>query len=164
MNTPIFDRVFETFVMLQPGDDALMVLRHKIKPLVEELLRHGKIRWYSFLVHSRNSGVPTSTDDEHLYWHLRLELGSSIEYYDVASSLPPYCLMTRKICLSDVISGIDKSLLKDGRIEEAWRIIGEQSEWVLRMLDIHSASDAGLRRQVAQLLHYFANMAQMQVS
>jgi hypothetical protein len=35
---------------------------------------------------------------------------------------------------------------------------------MLQMLDIHSATDAGLRRQVAQFLHYFANMAQMYVS
>ncbi|MFA6601197.1 MAG: hypothetical protein WC352_04695 [Candidatus Omnitrophota bacterium] len=163
MKCPAPDRAFETFIKINPGDDCLQVLGQKVKPLIEELTLTKKIGWYCFLVHDRNSGVPTAPDDDSSYWHLRLELAPQIEPEALASSLPSYCLMTRKIFFGDEIGGIDKNLLKNGNVMDAWRILGEQSEWMLRMLDIHTGEGLPLRRQVAQFLHYFANMAQMHV-
>lgn len=165
MNCPAPDHVFETFIKFDPEEDCLKPLREKVKPLIEELTRTQKIRWYCFLIHGRNSGVPTTPDDDAPYWHLRLEVAPHAGADQIMRSLPSYCVMTRKTCLGSPIGGVDNNLLKEGRTIEAWRIIGEQSEWMLRMLDIHTDTGEGLpfRRQVAQFLHYFANMAQMQV-
>jgi hypothetical protein len=73
--------------------------------------------------------------------------------------------MTRKIERNrvELISGIDKALLKNEKIEEAWRIIGEQSEWLLEMLNIHKGEVGIPLQHVAQFLHFFANMTQLQV-
>lgn len=163
MNCPDPDRAFETFIKINPEEDCIQVLQQKVKPLLEELIRTQKIRWYCFLVHDRNSGVPAATDDAATYWHLRMEMAPQADLDKLKVLLPACCAMTRKMGFGEIIGGIDNSLLKEGRIMEAWRIIGEQSEWMLRMLDIHTGEGVPLRRQVAQFLHYFANMAQMQV-
>jgi hypothetical protein len=163
MNGPARDRAFETFIKMNPEDDCIQVLKQKVKPLIEELVQTQKIRWYCFLIHDRNSGVPTTPDDDAPYWHLRLDHSLHIHLDELTRSLPSHCVMTRKIEFGEEIGGINKSLLKDGRIMEVWRIIGEQSEWMLRMLDIHTGEGEPLRRQVSQFLHYFANMSQMQV-
>jgi len=76
-----------------------------------------------------------------------------------------YCVMTRKIEREEVesISGITKSLLKNDEIEEAWRMIGEQSEWLLHLLSIYKEDDEIPADQVWQFLRYLANMTQMSV-
>jgi len=53
--------------------------------------------------------------------------------------------------------------LKDESIEEVWRIIGEQSEWLLYMLDIFKDIINIPLQYVGQLLHYFSNMTQLMV-
>jgi hypothetical protein len=58
--------------------------------------------------------------------------------------LPDYCVGTEKIEPTMDIQGIDKALLKGERIEEAWRLIGEQSEWVIRLLDSHGEKPCSL--------------------
>jgi len=80
-------------------------------------------------------------------------------------SLPNYCVMTRKISREGVesITGINESILKNEEIEEAWRIIGEQSEWVLEMLNIHKQHVEIPPQQIVQFLHFYANMTQLQV-
>ncbi len=163
MNCPAPDRAFETFIKINEGDDCLRVLQQKVKPLIEELIRAQKIRWYCFLVHDRSCGVPTTPDDVANYWHLRMEAAPQADPDPLMVSLPDFCVMTQRLYFGEGIGGIDNSLLKEGRIMEVWRIIGEQSEWMLRMLDIHSGEGMPLKRQVGQFLHYFANMAQMEV-
>jgi len=71
--------------------------------------------------------------------------------------------LTRKTGRIEKILGIDTSLLKKGQIEEAWRIIGEQSEWVLNMLDIYREAVEVPLEQITQYLHYYFNMLQFAV-
>ena len=72
--------------------------------------------------------------------------------------------MTRKIRRKSIesIAGIDKSLLKNEEIEEAWRMIGKQSEWFLEMLNIHKEDVDIPPQQIAQFLHFYVNMTQLQ--
>jgi hypothetical protein len=71
--------------------------------------------------------------------------------------------MIAPIALSRVesITGIDKASLKNEDIEEAWRIIGEQSEWVLEMLSVHKDDTGVTPYEIAQFLHFFDNMTQL---
>jgi hypothetical protein len=105
------------------------------------------------------SGVPTSDDDRAPYFHIRFEFKGA----DASKFLPDYCVMTRKTGRIENILGIDRSLLKKGQIEEAWRVIGEQSEWVLNMLDIYKEYGEGPLEQITQFLHYYFNMLQLSV-
>ena len=57
--------------------------------------------------------------------------------------LPIYCVLTRKVepewakavSIDDRETKFDVSLLKDESIEEVWRLIGEQCEWLLKLLN-----------------------------
>ena len=108
------------------------------------------------LVHDRESGVPTTEDDSSEYVHLRLALRSGVEL-----TPPPGWLMTRRTSLPDTIPGVDCALIG---AERAWRLIGDQSAWLLDLVEaLGLANDVATVRNVRQFLHYFANMAQMTV-
>jgi len=84
--------------------------------------------------------------------------------------LPDYCVMTRKVepkAVADISISqtevMDKSKIKDEKIEKAWRIIGEQGEWLLNLLDIYKEDARITPKQVLPFLHYFANMTQLEV-
>lgn len=129
-------------------------------PLISVLRQNGAIEWYSFLRHDRDSGVPTTADDGCAYFHVRIAFAEDVDPESVLVSLPDYCTMTRKIRIEQIhrIADIDRTLLKNEDIGEAWRIIGEQSECVLNMLTIHKPDVDIPAIQMAQFLHFFANM------
>lgn len=169
MQRPDLDRIGETFIPLPsvstPGNLLKLydIVRFQIHPLVSELRDVGIIEWYAFLVHDRFSGVPTTPDDDGLYYHVTLGLAAGVEPERLLYALPAWCVMTRKMAVTMEIQGIDRSALRGDAIEEAWRIIGAQSEWFLDLLDAHKPDREVDYRQVAQFLHYFANMAQLRV-
>jgi hypothetical protein len=141
----------------------------KIAPLVSRI--NGMIDWYCFLVHDRTSGVPTTPDDRGAYFHIRVSLRSNVDSEEFLKSLPGYCLMTRKVereWVKDISAGggtmFDTSLLKNGEIEDVWRIIGEQSEWLLDMLSIYRDDAQIPLRHIGQWFHYYFNMTQLSIS
>jgi hypothetical protein len=123
------------------------------------------IDWYSFLIHDRKSGVPTTLDDKNAYFHIRVSLKHDIKPKDFENALPNYCVMTRPAPLDSTKSiGVnettifDTSLLKNEQIEEVWKIIGEQSEWFLNTLLIHKEDKKIPFWHILAFLHYFDNM------
>jgi hypothetical protein len=133
--------------------------------MISGLIEDGTIDWYCFLIHDRTSGVPTASDDNALYLHLRFALSQSASESKFQNSLPDCCSMTRNVGAEQVssIAGLDKALLKNDDIAEAWRIIGEQSEWLLDMLMVHKEDARLFPNQVNQFLHYYSNMTGLQV-
>ena len=172
MRKPDLDQMWETFIKIPIEDNTISLnniydtIRSKIYPMISRLRDDGMLDWYCFLIHNRNSGVPTSEDDDDPYCHIRIALKKDLRPKDFRESLPNYCVMTRKIEHEWVesISGIDKSLLKNDEIEEAWRIIGEQSEWVIEMLNIHKKDVEISPHQIGQFLHFYSNMTCVAVS
>jgi len=163
MKKPDLDQMWETFIKIPVEgdtihlDDVYNTIRTKISPLIVSLRGDGILNWYCFLMHNRHSGVPTSEDDDNPYFHIRLEFTRDV---DPSNVLPNYCVMTRKIHRKKVesITGINKSLLKNEEIEEAWRMIGEQSEWLLELFNIHKEGADIPPKQIGQFLHFYANM------
>lgn len=163
MKKPDLDQLWETFIKIPTEDDTINLnniyntIRSKIYPMISRLRNSGILNWYCFLIHNRHSGVPTSEDDDNPYFHIRLELEKNINPNDF---LPSYCVMTRMIRRKQVesIAGIDKSLLKNEEIEEAWRIIGEQSEWLFELFNIYREDAEIPPEQIGQFLHFYANM------
>ena len=173
MQRPNLNQMWETFIKIPLEDRPITrlkiiydIIRLKIYPMISLLKSNDMINWYCFLIHNRKSGVPTSENDNNPYFHIRFAI-KNISPQDFLKSLPNYCVMTRKIRLKHVesIVGIDKSLLKNEQIEEAWRIIGEQSEWVINMLNIHKEDVETnlLLQHVVQFLHYYSNITQLQI-
>jgi hypothetical protein len=156
MQVPDMNNVWETFIRISPDENVINAIRSRIRPLIFHLRDEGLIGWYHFLIHNQKSGVPTSDDDTAAYFHIRFEVKGA----DVNEILPAYCVMTRKHA-PESIYGIDKTLLKNEQIEEAWRVIGDQSEWVLNMLAIHKDDAEIPSKQIAQFMHYYSNMLQL---
>ena len=160
-------RMWETFIQLPieglSFDPYIRALRFKLSPIVTELLTKNVIDWYCFLVHDKSSGVPTTADDSHLYIHLRFSLKEAIDPASVVKILPPSCVMTAPIDVGRIhsITGVDKSAIKNEDIEEAWRMIGEQSEWVLNFISVHKEDVTISPQQISQFLHFFDNMTQV---
>jgi len=157
MQKPDLNRIWETFIKIPLNCNPIDMIRFQVFPLISRFKDTG-IRWYCFLIHDRGSGVPTSKDDPHLYFHVRFELD---EDTNPEEFLLDYCVMTRKTEPIENIAGINKSLLRDEQIEEAWKIIGEQSEWVINMLNIYKPEVDIPPNQIAQFLHYYFNMTQL---
>jgi len=171
MEKPDLNRMWETFIKIRTEDSTLRFfsllyndIRTKIYPMISRLKDNDLINWYCLLIHDRGSGVPTSADDMNAYFHIRFALKKDANPDKFVASLPEYCNMTRRIEGGhQFITGIDKSIIKNEDITEAWRIIGEQSEWFLEMLNIHKENSTVPPQQVAQFLHFFANMTQLQI-
>lgn len=167
MQKPDLDDMWETFIKITSEEKRVdlnviyNMIRFKVNPVVSSLMDDGKIYWYCFLIHNRHSGVPTSEDDNSPYFHIRLAVKKDVGADELLTSLPDYCVMTRKRRRIETIYGIDKSLLKNQEIEEAWRIIGEQSEWLVNMLNIYKEDINIPPKQIAQFLHYYSNMTQL---
>jgi len=159
MQRPDLNRIWETHIRILPDEKPVNIIRLKILPLISRSRDEDMIGWYHFLVHPRPSELPPIEGDTNRCFHIRFEFKGT----DPSKVLPDFCVVTRKIGRIESIHGIDRSLLKDERIEDAWRVIGEQSEWVMNMLDIHKGDVDVPPDQIMQFLHYFFNMMQLGV-
>jgi hypothetical protein len=170
MQKPNLENMWEFFIRIPAKADLGLLhdmIRFQVFPIVSRLMSDGAIEWYSFLVHNRESGVPTAKDDNNVYFHVRVSFknGYTVSKEELDKLLPDYCQkhLTKKCTDVKSINGIEQSSLKNGDLAEAWRIIGEQSEWVMRMLEIHNEGAQVPVNQIAQFLHYFSNMTQLRV-
>lgn len=176
MQKPDLDRMWETFIKIprennQINFDSIFdTIRFKIYPIIKSLRKEGIIDWYCFLIHDKKSGVPTTQDDDNAYFHIRVSFKKN-NGFDFPKLLPDYCVMTRKIERSwvqeigmDERTKFDPSLLKTEQIEDAWRIIGEQSEWLVSMLDIFKENVKIPLQYIGQFIHYYFNMTQLSVT
>jgi len=165
---PNLERIVETFIPIQGSRDAtslqvwqsyLGMLRTVVAPLVRDLTEKGAINWYCFLVHDRKDGVPTGEDDNKRYVHLRMSLVKASDEAEFIRQLPSFCLFSRKMSMPNPpsLDAVDIQFLTKGQVEQGWRILGESSEWVLKMLDAHDPDKQVPPRNVAQFLHYVGN-------
>jgi hypothetical protein len=119
---------------------------------VISILEKGKVMdWYYFLIHGREN-------DSNCYFHIVFSLREGVESKDFLNSLPSYCLDLKHLerGYGESISGIEKTLLKDDEIEEAWRIIGRQSEWIIDVVNIHKDREIPTQ-QFMQFMHFYMN-------
>lgn len=158
MEKPDLNRVWHTWVSI--GSRANLThkmlqdaIRYKIYPTFSRLKDNGIINWYHFLLH------PYPEDETNAYFHVRFSVTKDITKPDDLD-LPKYCVSTEKINPRNLqnILGIDKVLLKNGKIEEAWRMLGEQSEWIINMINIHKENVEIPIPQITQFMHFYLNM------
>ena len=152
-----FNSIYETYVRVPlpcSWDDYIWLLRSKAIPLITDLRNRKLIGWYCFLFH------PLPGYKDRVGLHIRMELLNDHGPEGLRKVLPDFCELTEKLdkeTLLDKISGIDKDILKDSNLAEAWRILGECSEWIVSMLGVHKEGVKIPIQQVYQFLHYFAN-------
>jgi len=158
MEKPNLNQMWETWVRIGPKARLTFkmlqeTIRKKIYPLVSNLKNKKVINWYHFLLHDY------PRDPSNRYFHIRFSVIGNIKRAEELG-LPEYCVPPEKIDppLRN-IDGINRALLIDEEIEEAWRIIGEQSELIINLVNIHR-EDLGWMPigQFLQFMHYFMNM------
>lgn len=171
MRAPDLNRVWETFVRIGPPETLSSgrhfdTLRTRVAPVITALHANNLIGWYSFLIHGQSSGVPTHAEDRDAFWHIRLEVMPPSNHETLLAALPADFEMTRHVARGDLqeIAGLTSSKLRTD-ISDAWRILGEQSEWLLRLLAAYrdDLSWDDMRREIGQYLHYYANMTKLPV-
>lgn len=138
----------------------MRLIRDEVLPLIRSLQKNNDLEWFSFLLHSRESGVPTTEDDKGVYIHLRL----SFNRPQVKLKLPRDWVMTRSIKLSEEIGGVDGKALVGGT-KTMWLLIGAQAALMLDFVEAYKPHTEVLTliKQTRQFLHYSANMFQMKV-
>lgn len=144
---------------------VLRLLRREVLPLVRR--RHDQpIRGYFFLVHNRESGVPTTKEDKGAYIHMRLYFYDAKTPQQVAKLIGDQWEMTRPIREeSEDIAGIDRKFVRSGSADAIREILKAQSELVLKIIETYTddVDTLVLIGQVRQCLHYVANMCQIKV-
>jgi muconolactone delta-isomerase len=175
MQRPTLNRRYETFIKINPQPDPqhqiiFQTIKTKVYPTIEQLKKDGKVDWYSFLIHGKSSGVPTTNDDNNAYFHIRFSISKEADEEQVLKSIPDFCVMTGKVNPSSVESisigntiKFNPSLLKQGEIEEIWRIIGEQSEFLLNVFERYKDDVVIPVEEIWSFLHYFHNMVGLSV-
>ena len=121
-------------------------IRHKMF-LFSQLLEKGEVTWFYFLYHDK------ADDPDNGYF----DVVFATDRKDPDKFLPKYCVSTKKISPMTKISGIDLTILRDDSIAEAWRIIGEQPELVIKLVRAHKENKVISHFQIAQFMHYFMN-------
>lgn len=129
--------------------EALSVLRHVRDDVLSLVRRLKHLKSFSFLVHDRTSGVPTSAEDASAYVHLRLVFVKDVD---------------AKKLLGDRWAWVSR--VEETKEEaQAHEILNPQSAWYLDLVDRYKhLADFDLLMKVRQHFHFFANMAQMRVS
>ena len=175
MEKPSFDRVYDVFLRIGLPQEIHLgklidMIRLEIYPLISHLKKSKMITWYFFLIHDRKTGsIPTTEDDENLYYHIKLGLEKNINPEDFLQSIED-CLgfkpLWRTTTDSTIYMGLHKpmhkNILRNEEYEEAWKVMGEQSEWVINMLNAHKddakISEKEYAEHIGQFTHYYFNM------
>ena len=159
MQKPNLDRLWRVWIKIGPPCETQALFKnavHLIKTQVSEVIHiletKKVIEWYYFLLHGREN-------DPNFYFDVIFSLKEGVKSEDFIAALPSYCLDPKHLehGFGASISGISKTQLKNDEIEEAWRVIGEQSEWVINMLASHKDEELTIQ-QYLQFMHYFMNM------
>lgn len=159
MQKPNLERLWRVWIKIAPQDSldgdfkgAVSTIKSQITNVVSTLEENNIIDWYYFLIH-RKDNEPNS-----LHFDVVFSVKEGIEAEEFINKLPSYCLEPKHLGdgFGQSICGINKESLNNEQIEEAWRIIGEQSEWIIHMVNIHK-DDKLTIDQFIQLMHFYTN-------
>jgi hypothetical protein len=159
MKKPNLKRLYRVWIKIQQPlstealfSNAANIIKSQISELVTSLENNKMIDWYYFLIHGKNN------DPNNAYFDLVFSVSEGIDFGNFVKALPTYCLDPEQLKeFGEAISGIASSQLKNEEIEEAWKIIGEQSEWVIHMLSSHKDNEVTIQ-QYLQFMHFYMNM------
>jgi hypothetical protein len=143
--------MWRTWIRIESGDQPSFkmfqdTIRQRIQPILQ-LQKNGEVNWFYFLYHSKPD------DPANLYF----DVVFTTERETPDEILPEYCIGTQKIPPITSISGIDEKILLGEDIRKAWRIIGEQSEFMINMVCSYNENNEIPPIQIAQYMHFFMN-------
>jgi len=133
------------------------MLRNSVSPAIRSMEKECRIIWYSFLLHDRETAGRTDLPPEitAAFLHVRFGLPDGSDQCDFMQTLPaPFIHPIAKPL--GPIAGIDVSLM-GGDWAMAWWMVGESSDWVLKLVEAHPSQASIPLQQTAQFLHYITN-------
>ena len=144
--------MWRTWIKIEMGNRSPFksfqdTIRVKIHPILQ-LQKHGQINWFYFLFH------PKPDDPTNFYF----DIVFTTDKEDPNNYLPKYCTATEKIHPITSISGIDEEILGNGDIREAWKVIGEQSEFIINLICSHRGDTEIHPKQIAQFMHFMNSL------
>jgi len=156
MNLPDLNRIVDTYIPINSGNlnNYYNQLRQELIPYIRELQKRDLFNWFSFLIHGPKELNKREPIDNKSYIHIRLEPKGCIDINDFIKELPKHFLNPTQVTLSNIYK-LDSSFLQDKNWGYAWKLIGESSEWVLSLIEIHEKEIP--EEQTIQFLHFITN-------
>lgn len=111
---------------------------------ISDLHKNGEVNWYYFTIKG---------DNQNLYFDIRFTTDKN----NPNEFLPKSCINTRKIPPDRKISDVEIALLLNEDATEGWRIVGDQSEFVIRLVRAHKEEIEIPNDQIMQFIHFFMN-------
>jgi hypothetical protein len=152
MNVPDLSRIVDTFVPIV--GNYFDILRERVIPNIRDLEKRGKLGWYSFLLHGADQ-LAGRAEEGTVCVHLRLEPMPGIEVADFISQLPAHFEKPIQVTVSEM-GGVDPTALKDQNWAQAWRILGESSEWIVTLFEGHADATIPVQN-IIQFMHFISN-------
>jgi hypothetical protein len=164
---PDFQSIWETYIKIGLPDvdiharvqKTVQMIKSEVSDTVSKLTEKGIIDWYQFLVHPN----PRDGSDKNWYFHILFNVKKNITNSQDLD-LPSYCIkeLTGRVCERDPIyfnkiAGISDFLLENHDIGLAWKLIGEQSEWLIKMINIYK-DVIPIEPDIVQFYHFYLNM------
>jgi hypothetical protein len=159
MQPPILSNIIDAVAIIpEPSIQGyLTLLRDKIGPAIRRMEANNQIIWYSFLIHDRESADRDDLPPEFSgpFVHLRLGLPSGVDADAFLNSVPEPLQHPIGRHLGS-IGGVDSTLIAEDW-SKAWWMVGEASDWVLKLLETHPTDQGLPAAQMLQFLHYITN-------
>jgi hypothetical protein len=155
MEKPNLDRLWRIKITVEPSvsdQDRFNQVRRGIESQVTQLVSvlEKLVDWYYFLIHG---------DKFLLYFDVVVSLRNEVTEETLKDSVHTltYCSTPERLHdFGKSISNITTTQLKNDDILEAWKLIGEQSEWIIKMVNAHKKG-ALMIEQFKQFMHFFTN-------
>ncbi|MDO8963433.1 MAG: hypothetical protein Q7W30_02960 [Coriobacteriia bacterium] len=156
MDVPDLSRIVETYVAVASLEPLAYYdqLRRDVAPYLRDLRASGSVRWFSFLLHTRQQLSPPQDGDGYIV-HVRLEPASHLDAAALIAMLPAHFEAPHPVPPLSAISGLDGDALRDEDWAQAWWVFGEGSHWLLSLLDAYAVGPPPA--DVLQYLHFMTN-------
>lgn len=151
MEKPDLDKMWRTWIKIGPKNQLTLkmlqdTIRHQLNK-ISKLHETGEVCGYYFLLHNKHE------DQSNAYFDVIF----TTDKEDPNTFLPRCCIDTKKIPPDKKISDIDVTLLVNGDSTEGWRIVGEQSEFIIKLVCAHKENMEIPSDQIVKFMHFFMN-------
>jgi len=156
MKTPNLDRIIEVYVPVE-GDsfnEYIEQMKRDVLGPIRRLQQEEAIRWFCFLLHPAGSFKDRENMKESWgYFHVRMEPDEALDTFTFIKTLPEFFLDPKPVALKE-ISEIRMENLTEENWAQAWRMVGECSEWVFSLLETNQLITS---RQLFKFMHFITN-------
>jgi hypothetical protein len=147
MQKPDLTKTWRTWIKIAPYPYTLKLVQDTIRNKMQLITQQKKITWFYFLIH------PNPEDPNNAYF----EVIFTTDGTDPNEFLPNDFRADDNPHDITSIAGIELKFLKGEDIGEAWKLIGEQSRFIINLICSHKENQEIPASQIVQFMHFFMN-------